>query len=279
MSARVGKQVMKNPSRQALPALWLALVLASGCAYVGTPPTVQALDGTSWRLSALSGPAQDASAAATLNIEGARAHGTDGCNRFIAAVDHSKTDLRLAPGSAGTLMACPPGTQLRAKAYRMALSEARHYRVQSAGAGAGAGAQLDLLDAGGRVLATFIAQPQALARTQWEVTGVNNGRGAVAGLVPGTKVVLIFGESGRLSGSAGCNRFSARYEQTATAVRIEQPVATRMACPAGGVMAQEQSVLMALEAARQARIEADTIELRDAGGALQLAGRVLKEGP
>lgn len=84
---------------------------------------------------------------------------------------------------------------------------------------------------------------------------------------------MAFDGLGRVGGSAGCSRFTARFEAGPGAARIEAPAATRMAGAEQGVMAQEQAVLRALEAARTARIEGDGLELRDADGALQVSAR------
>jgi heat shock protein HslJ len=207
----------------------------------------------------------------TLAFEGRRAAGSDGCNRFTVPTASSGADLRFPARPATTLMACPDDQRPRADAYLRALGETRRYRMSSAG-------RLELLDAGGQVVATFAAQSQALAGTRWEVTGIHDGRQAVVSLVPGSRVTLAFDAQGRVSGTAGCNRYTTRYEDSGGRLRIDAPAATRMACPDSGVMAQEQAFLRALEAARTARIEADSLELRDDNGALQVDATRLPPG-
>ena len=263
-----------HPLARKMTAALVAIAGLAGCTTVVDAPHPPALDGTHWRLAALPGWAMDRAVPVTLHVDGARAFGSDGCNRYIASITVGQADLRFAGRPAGTLMACPDEVQRRADAYRRALSDVRRYRVRDAGPDR----RLELLDAEGRVLAAFAAQSQSLAGMQWDVTAVNDGRGAVVSLVPGTRVTLSFDDQGRVSGSTGCNRFSARYEQSPAGVQIASPASTRMACPRPGVMAQEQAVLRALSAVRSARIEGNAIELRGADGALQLTAQVAAAG-
>lgn len=249
--------------------LLAATVLLTACAAMTNRPAAPPLEGTHWRLTDLRGQALSEGSPPTLQFDGTWASGSDGCNRFTGPYTRTDADLRFAPGLAGTRMACPDPIQQRADAFAKVLGDARAYRVQTSAAGH----RLDLLDASGAVIARFMAQSQALAGTRWEVTGINNGRQAVVSVQNGTRVTLAFDEQGRVSGSAGCNRFSAHFETGPGTVRIEAPAATRMACPEPGVMAQEQAFLRALEALRTARIEGDQLELRDADGALQVSAR------
>lgn len=252
-----------DAARMMLPAL--AVMALSACTTMRDEPTPEPLDGTQWRLSSLPGHALPAAAGLSLSFEGGRAFGSDGCNRFTGAYSGSGGQLRLGP-SAGTRRACPGEVGERAEAYARALGQVARYRV----AGDAAARRLELLAADGRTVAAFVAQSQALAGTRWEVTGIHDGRQAVVSLQGGTRMTLAFDEAGRVSGSAGCNRFTARYDASAAGLRIETPAGTRMACPEPGVMAQEQAFLRALQAVRRARVEGEALELRDAEGALQV---------
>ncbi len=129
--------------------------------------------------------------------------------------------------------------------------------------------QLALFDADGKALATFTQQSADLAGTSWIVTGYNNGQGAVVSVITGVELTADFGADGTLSGSAGCNRYTATYEVSGTGLKIGPAAATRMACaePAG-VMEQEAQFLQALATAATYRLEGDRLELRTADGAL-----------
>jgi putative lipoprotein len=72
------------------------------------------------------------------------------------------------------------------------------------------------------------------------------------------------------TGSAGCNRYTARYRRSAATLAFESPAATRKACLQPGVMEQERAFLAALANVATGRIEGDRLELRDADGAIAL---------
>lgn len=250
-------------------ALLAVTGLLTACATMSDPPPAPPLEGTRWRLTDLRGQASAEGPAPTLQFEGTRVSGSDGCNRYTGSYTRSGDDIQLGPGLASTRMACPAPLQARADAFARALGDTRRYRIQTASTSD----RLELLGADGAVIALFTVQSQALPGTRWEVTGINDGRQAVVSVQTGTRVTLAFDGQGRLSGSAGCNRFTARFEAGPGTVRIEAPAATRMTCAEPGVMAQEQAFLRALEAARTVRIEGDGLELRDADGALQVSAR------
>ncbi len=110
-----------------------------------------------------------------------------------------------------------------------------------------------------------------LGGTHWTATGVA-GRGGIATLIAGSKATLNFGVDGTLSGSAGCNSYTGRYEVTGNQVKFPTAFAsTRKMCVNPGVMAQEQAFLKALSASTTGRIDGKKLELRDASGALQIA--------
>ena len=63
---------------------------------------------------------------------------------------------------------------------------------------------------------------------------------AGAAALPETEVTLHFDGKGRVSGAAGCNRYSADYALTGEGLKIEKAVMTEMACIDPAVMEQEQ---------------------------------------
>lgn len=249
------------------PVLLAATALLGGCATVTNMANAPPLEGTHWRLSDLPGKVLSEGLAPTLQFDGIRASGSDGCNRFTGPYTRSGTEIRFGLELASTRMACPGHLQTRADAFSRVLVDARRYLIQTAATGD----RLELLGADGAVIASFIAQSQALSGTRWEVTGIYDGRQAVVSVKAGTHVTLAFDEDGRVNGSSGCNRFNARFGAGSGTVRIDAPATTRMICPEPGVMAQEQAFLRALEAARTSRIEVNQLELHDADGALQVS--------
>jgi heat shock protein HslJ len=82
----------------------------------------------------------------------------------------------------------------------------------------------------------------------------------------GARVTLLFGDDGRLTGSASCNGYSASYALTGETFTVGPAVATRKACgPA--VMAQETAFLAALGGVQRLEMTTDgTLVLRMANG-------------
>jgi heat shock protein HslJ len=82
--------------------------------------------------------------------------------------------------------------------------------------------------------------PPALTGSRWQIV-------AIAGqAVSGEDYVLQF-DDGRLTGQAGCNRFSGAYSETRPTLRPGAIVATRMACP-GARMEHERRALQIISA-------------------------------
>jgi heat shock protein HslJ len=245
-----------------LPTLLIVAWLA-GCAVVPPVPDPPPLDGTAWVLEALPGVELAEGAPATVRFEGGRAAGSDGCNRFSAGYTAQGATFDMAPGMASTRMACAPAVTRQAQAFTTALAGARAFRIE--------GARLHLLGADGAWRATLAAQSQGLPGTRWRVTGIYDGRGAVASVVAGSNVTLSFAADGQAGGSAGCNRYTARYESDGGQLRLQPAAATRRMCPGEALMAQEQAFLRTLESVATMRIEGDRLELRTAAGALAVS--------
>lgn len=84
-----------------------------------------------------------------------------------------------------------------------------------------------------------VLSPEHLEDTSWDIVAIDGAA------VSGESYRLDFGESGRLSGQAGCNRFSGSYAESGRMLRPGPVISTRMACP-GARMAHEQRVLRLL---------------------------------
>ena len=150
----------------------------------------------------------------------------------------------------------------QAKAFTTSLHTTRSFRR-------GPG-MLELLDANGAVVVTFAAQPSSLAGTSWKVVNINNGRQAVVGMVSDSTVTMAFDNAGRVSGTTGCNQFTAAYSANGDALRFSSVAATRMACADPAVDKQEQEFLRALESVATLSFEGDRLVLRQADGAMAI---------
>jgi heat shock protein HslJ len=250
-----------------LPALLISSTMACtpGAAVMPETTSVAKLNGTAWELTSLPGRSPTGDHAATLSFEGDRAQGSDGCNRFSTSFTQNGPALEFRSPGISTQMACPPDITEQAAAFRAALGDTRSYRLVNG--------QLELLASGGRSLATFSPQATTLAGTSWNAVAINNGKQAVASLVSGSSVTLEFSADGKASGSAGCNRYHATYQQERSKLQFGTAATTRMACAGPELMDQEQNFLKALESVASARFEGDRLELRDAAGAIAMVAR------
>jgi heat shock protein HslJ len=101
--------------------------------------------------------------------------------------------------------------------------------------------------------------------TGWTLTGyISNGTSLHT--LKGTTVTMVFGDEGRISGSAGCNHYFATYRMKGTTITIGQAGSTEMYCPAPGVMDQESTYLTLLGRATSVTAGNDTLTFADAKG-------------
>jgi heat shock protein HslJ len=95
----------------------------------------------------------------------------------------------------------------------------------------------------------------------------NNGRGGVVSVIGGTEITARL-DGGRLTGSAGCNTYTAFYTLSGNAIAIGSIASTRIACSTpAGIMEQEAAYLTALASARTYRIDGERLFLQTADGA------------
>ena len=109
--------------------------------------------------------------------------------------------------------------------------------------------------------------PVRLDGTQWTVTEYRAEEGGLVGVLDGTRVTMIFGDDARVTGSAGCNGYSASYAVGAGGLSVGLPAATRMFCgELDGLMDQEFRFLFLLEQAAGMGWQAEALILVDESG-------------
>lgn len=222
------------------------------------------LEGPTWQLTAVgdaSGALNDVPAGveATALFEAGRVGGSGGCNRYGASYTLVGESLTIMPGPM-TMMACPEPQMSVEQQFMATLAATASYEIS--------GDQLALLDASGQTVATFVVQvPASLTGVEWVATGYNNGREAVVSILNDTEITALFGEDGRLTGSAGCNNYMTGFTVDGNAISIEPAATTRKMC-AEDVMQQESAYLAALLMAETFSIQGDQLEMRTADGAL-----------
>lgn len=236
----------------------------SACTSLDAAP-VAALEGSQWVLSSLPGDTSPLPATITLAFDKGRAVGTDGCNRYGLPYVLRGDQIEWSGRGMGTQMACEPARMQAAARWQSVLQQTRFVRIQDP--------QLALVAGDGTVLARLAPQRLELVGSRWTIMAVNNGKAAVSSLLPQTQLSLMLDAQGRVSGTAGCNTYTGQARIEGMTVQFGPLGSTRRLCGDAAVMAQEKAFLDALQAARQARIEGDRLELRDASGALQVDAR------
>lgn len=223
-------------------------------------------EGTTWQLLAYADSSGQLSMAlpnveTTAVFDGGRVGGNAGCNNYNGSytVDGQALTIQLGPT---TMMACPEPTMAQEQAFFTNLAAAASYVL--------VGDQLHILNANGDVILAFQPLVSApLVGTTWQAVSYNNGNQAVVGVINGTTITAVFGEDGSLSGSAGCNNYTASYTVDGDAITIGPAASTRKMCAEPeGVMEQEMAYLTALSTAATYSIQGDQLELRTADSAL-----------
>lgn len=219
------------PAAQAPPFAGLPWVLSSG------------LDVEGWERTAPSAVFKDG----TLG-------GSTGCNRYTSRYTVDGEALTLG-AIASTQMACPPPADEVERAYVDALQQVAQWRMDDA--------ELVLLDNGA---AELLRYREASALGEWEVTAFLKGS-AVASPLPETSITATFAEGGKLTGSAGCNRYTASFTANQGRMKIDAPASTRKHCDEPeGVMEQEAAYLAVLPSAVEYRVDGGSLSLLSADG-------------
>lgn len=229
------------------------------------------LAGTAWNLVTLR--ADDGSITAPLPGaepliifgESGTLSGSAGCNLYSAPYRINGTRISVeAVAITGAYPATANGLVQQESRYRELLVAASSYRVD--------GDRLVLSGPSGKDLLVFERSDQSgsvpLLSTEWLLTHYTTGGGStVASPVPGTNITLIFDGDGTLSGSAGCNAYSAPYRVNETGIGVERIIATKAsASEPAGIMEQERTYLDLLRSAAGYRIVGDTLAIIDGNG-------------
>ncbi len=116
-----------------------------------------------------------------------------------------------------------------------------------------------------------------LEGVQWTLVSYLDKTGNVAQVLPRTRITADF-KDGRVSGSGGCNTYSAPYKAEDGKLTIGMAVSTMMMC-SQPIMDQESAYLKSLRTAASYKIEGDRLTISDAQGATVLTFQVEKPGP
>jgi len=90
-------------------------------------------------------------------------------------------------------------------------------------------------------------------------------------VIPGTTITAVFDASGQLSGSSGCNTYSANYTSDATSISIGAPIGTQQLCSdPPGIMEQESAYWSVLPLASSYENSSSVLNIHDANGRIIL---------
>ena len=242
-------------SAVAVSLLLLVAGFAAGCGSdtgtSGADPS--ALEGTPWVL-AEGADAAPKGVAQSIRFDAGKVSGSTGCNRFTSSYTLDGSALKIGM-IATTLIGCPPPLATAEKAYLAALAKVAAWKTDADG--------LVLSDAAGAQLLRYTA---ASITGDWEVTAFLRGNG-FSTPVAGTKLTATFAADGTLSGSGGCNRYTAKYTADAGKLTITAPASTKKLCPEpADVMAQEAAFLTVLPTATGYEVAGTSLDLLRADG-------------
>ena len=112
------------------------------------------------------------------------------------------------------------------------------------------------------------APDNPLANTFWTLSNYYDGT-TMQSVLPGTLLTTNFNASGGVSGSGGCNTYSATYEVSGSDLTISVPLATGKLCDTD-VVAQEQAFFEAMASAAGFSIEAGQLYILNSSGTVIL---------
>ncbi len=198
----------------------------------------------------------------TLKLTRGGVSGSAGANKFFGSVTLDGSKIRIS-AAGSTMMMGTPELMAQENHFLQHVQDTRMYQI--------VGEELRLLDGEGRVLLKFKPRVEpALTSNVWNAVGVNNGKGGVASILPGTEITIQFRDDGHVIGSSGCNSFMGTYETEGGSVAFGPLAGTRKTCAVPeGIMEQESAFLQSLENSSHWNIRDDALELRDASGSLQ----------
>lgn len=244
--------------------LTMATLNLSSCATAPENTADSRLNHSDWILSRLNGKAVLPEPLITLTVEDDKMIGSDGCNRYQAYFSSNAKQFSVSKNIAHTMMACPPPISDQASAYMSALTETAIYEIDDK--------QLTLRNVSGKKLAIFSKQNTELSGTSWQVNSINNGKQAVVSTIIDSKLTVNFDANGIITGTAGCNNYSARYKVTGKKIRISGVSSTRKMCAKPeGIMQQEAEFLKALESASITEFDGKKLDLRTDTNALAVS--------
>ena len=255
----VNEEQIKDPPADGSTIKWTLVSVDSQ-----TPASAD-LEDTLWGLVSYSGPeglmidVLDGSTV-TAQFAGGQVSGTSGCNTYTGAAVVNGSKLQIGP-LASTMMFCsePEGLMDQESAFLAGMQNAALFKT--------ADGKLEIYDVNGQLILVFEEmEATSLVGPEWTVL-MYNDTNAITSTLVGTTITANFSEDGTLSGSAGCNNYTAGYSVDGNNIKIEPAATTRKMCSEPeGIMEQEAAYTLALERAATYTIQLDQLTLFGAEG-------------
>ncbi len=185
-----------------------ASVEASAAAALGDVLSAAQLAGTGWQALAFGSPDDgkpvDPATTLTLNFGVDRYGGSGGCNWFLGTYYVAGDSMELnAPSQTVLQCPAPPNVMQQESMYLSALYNVEEYRKLDD--------KLLAYATGNQLLLTFReAAPAPLEGTTWSLKFLQDPQDNVVTATAGTTVTATFAD-GKITGSAGCNTYTATY--------------------------------------------------------------------
>jgi heat shock protein HslJ len=220
------------------------------------------LAGTSWSLSLLNGDGLLLLSIITAEFEeGGSVSGIAGCNGYSASYEEDGDQIAIS-AQVTTSSSCRERLMNQESAYLETLETIVSYQVK--------GTTLEMRDEQGRAMLVYDSLKQTtLPGSSWTLAEYAGSQGDVIPVLPETTITADFGDDGLLTGSAGCNGYSATYDVASKLVMIETIVMTEIYCmEPEGLMDQETQYLSSLEQSAVYVIVGEAMGLLDEDGAV-----------
>ena len=222
------------------------------------------LTGTSWILESLGEgegqiPALEVQQP-TLGFLADRYGGDSGCNFYVGVYNSSESNVVLeTPARTGGVCSQPQEVQEQESVYLSSLATVTSYAVVED--------ELEMYSSSGQLMLTMLPMdPASLQGTVWSLQFLNVET-QWQPILPGTNITMQM-DGDELSGSAGCNDYTASVSEKAGALTISEISATNKMCNTPeGVMEQETLYLSMLEQAALLRQFPVSLQLLDVDGA------------
>ena len=264
---RISEEEVENPPADASSLQWTLIEVVDKS---------RSLPGVVWSLDAYMNAMGEEvdilpESRVTIEFKDGEIGGSAGCNSYFGT--YSVEGRTLTVGDTGmTEMYCFPDELMAQESdYLAALGRAASYEIVDD--------QLSIMNSEGQTVLTYsVLEPVPLVGTVWRLQAYSDGQSGMMSTLAGTEITALFGEDGRLTGSAGCNSYSAAYEVDGNAITIGPAASTMMMCgEPGGIMEQEATYLAALQTASSYAIKIDTLLLDSGSNTLTFS--VLEPAP